>query len=144
MESFYLFPSELAEQLLSELIPGWEEDEEEYEGEEGDDLQMEGDDDDDDDDRPCDADATGCGGVRLPDDAQVVDASYRACILEAERYLVQCEGMAADDGVVTGLKHHLHLARQARVIEAQLAPRPPAAAHLPAPQQVRQRPPGYP
>ncbi|XP_034253462.1 zinc finger protein castor homolog 1-like [Thrips palmi] len=105
---------DLAEMLLSEMIPGWDEDVDDE-----DDEDVENDEDDDED-----------WEESLPRGVDpVMDASYRACILEAERYLVQCEGLDAEGTVIADLKEYLH---EARIHAA--AP----------PSQQRQRPPGHP
>lgn len=109
--------ADLAEMLLSEMMPGWDESGE-----------CDGDDDfEDDDDDEVDWEEE-CQALPRGMDA-VTDASYRACILEAERYLVQCEGFDANGAVVADLKEYLNEAR----IHAATATT-----------QERQRPPGYP
>ncbi|KAK3928678.1 Hairy/enhancer-of-split related with YRPW motif protein 1 [Frankliniella fusca] len=106
---------DLAELLLAELLPGW----------------GSGEDQDDDEDSDGDADFEDMEGDDVGAVDVVVDASYRACIAEAERYLVQCEGFDAEGSVVVGMRQHLNLAR----VSAAAAGPPRAAAH---------RPPGYP
>lgn len=108
---------DLAELLLSELIPGWDEEDQDFEEDTDDDVDFE------------DMEDSGHANVGAVD--VVVDASYRACIEEAERYLVQCEGFDAEGSVVAGMRQHLHLARV-------------SAAATGPPRTVAHRPPGYP
>ncbi|KAJ1519541.1 hypothetical protein ONE63_004821 [Megalurothrips usitatus] len=119
---------------LYELIPGWSEDRGEECDEDGEEEYEDGDDDMD----VWEA-AVEDPVVRGAADP-VVDASYRACITEAERYLVQCEGFDAQGSVVRGLRQHLHLARVeaagggggGRAAEAAAARGLPVGRQLPA------------